>query len=150
VSARPLVAPVIVGWLWGCASALGPSLSRLELEQWLEIRTGHFAIATNASQTEGERLAQQLLRFIAVVQRVTGLQDVKPRLPVRVFLFRTYEQLARFPVVPYAQGYHTTTLREHLIGLSAEAPELSNPVLYHEYTHFLLHNARTGAYPAWY
>src|SRR5262249_48154078 len=117
----------------------------LELEKWRVFRSPRFILFSNAPAADAERLTWRLTAFAEVVSRVARLEQSNS-LPTNVVIFRTYEQFMSFARAVIA-GFMAADLEENLLVASAQGAE-SVPVLFHEYTHLLLHGDL--ALPAWF
>lgn len=126
------------------SAALAPA--RDKPENWLEVRSQHFTVVTNANEKAGRRIADEFERMRSVFHLMFPHMEIENGSPIIVFAikdekaFRTLE-----PLVYLAKG------QLKLGGLFLRAPDKNyvlmrvdaegdHPyaVIYHEYTHFLL------------
>jgi len=126
------------------ATALCPA--RDKSENWIEVRSEHFVVATNSSEKQGRQIADQFERMRAVFHvRLPNLKSDGDS-PIIVLVVKNEKDFrALEPEVYLAKG------QLKLGGLFLRAPdknyvllrldaEGNHPyaVVYHEYTHFLL------------
>ena len=134
--------------------ALTPAFS--QTDSWMQVRTPHFLIVSNAPEKDARRAARQFEGMRSVFQRVfpdADLNTVEPMLVLAVQDKRALQALE--PEVYLAAG------QPNLIGLFLPAPEknyvlilLNAPgahpyaAIYHEYAHFVF--SRTHQWmPLW-
>jgi tetratricopeptide (TPR) repeat protein len=121
---------------------------------WLEVRSGHFVVVSDAGEKQARNVADQLERMRAVFHRLFPASTAGPPLTVLAVknekAFRTLEpesylgkgklQLA---------GYFLRTGDEDLILLRLDAGgDHPYATVYHEYTHFLARNMQDWL-PVW-
>jgi tetratricopeptide (TPR) repeat protein len=128
--------------------ALGASLAgaRAKPDNWIEVRSRHFLVATNANERQGRRIADQFERMRSVFHvRFPNLQ-IDPAAPIIVLAVRDEKDFRTLEPQAYlAKG------QLKLGGLFLRAPDKNyvlmrldaegdHPykVIYHEYTHLLL------------
>jgi tetratricopeptide (TPR) repeat protein len=96
-------------------------------------------------------LSEDLELFRAVVGKLTSAKRFEPRVPTRIFAFARTEEYR--PFAPASSvGFFGSGLRENVVALDASGAQRidAGTVLFHEYTHFLLHNQNSVALPLWY
>jgi tetratricopeptide (TPR) repeat protein len=141
---RSHVAIVLLG-LVGCAGPVALDRS------WIEVSSKNFSIYSTMKEPDARTLLEDLELFRAALLAVTKLRDVHPNVPTDIYAFQHGSDYARFRPVSGAVGHFVPGLRGNLVGMSAgENGVLARVVLYHEYTHFLLHNEGRGYYPLWF
>jgi tetratricopeptide (TPR) repeat protein len=133
---------LLVAALLSCLPAAG----RDKPENWLQVRSDHFIVATNSNEKQARRVADQFERMRSVFQaRFTKLQ-IDPAAPIVVLALKDEKDFrALEPVAYLAKG------QLKLGGLFLRAPDKNyilmrldaegdHPyeVVYHEYTHLLL------------
>jgi len=122
------------------------ALARDKPETWIEVRSQHFVVATNSSEKQGRRIADQFERMRSVFHlRFPNLQ-IDPPSPVIVLAVNNEKDFRALEPASYlAKG------QLKLGGLFLRAPDKNyvlmrldaegdHPyaVIYHEYTHMLL------------
>jgi len=128
-----------------------PALSRArdKPETWLQIRSQHFIVATNANEKAGRRIADQFERMRSVFHTVFPKLSIDTSSPLIVLAIKDEKDFrALEPVAFLAKG------QLKLAGLFLRAPDKNyvllrvdalgeHPyaVVYHEYTHLLLSKA---------
>jgi tetratricopeptide (TPR) repeat protein len=126
-----------------------------EPDRWLEVRSPHFVVISNASEEQARGVSQQFERVRALFRRVLTSARIDPRDPVvvlavnnerglRELLPQFWERKGRHPVGGYWKGPH-----HHYVVLRVDAPdpERYRGVL-HEYVHLLTH-VNVPDLPAW-
>ncbi len=137
-----------------CALALvfaGCAMSPARLvEGWVAVETPHFAIASRLPESETVELARKLERFRAAVLLITNIQQRAPRVPTFIYVFDRRSSFREFATEPNISGYFLPAMRANYAALWASRGSEAENLLYHEFTHFLVHNAGGSAYPRWY
>jgi tetratricopeptide (TPR) repeat protein len=127
----------------------GPASARDKPENWLEVHSPHFTVATNANEKTGRRIADQFERMRAVFHVAFPHVSIDRGSPIIVLAIRDEKDFRELePQVYLAKG------QLKLGGLFLRAPDKNyvlmrvdaegdHPyaVIYHEYTHFLLSKA---------
>lgn len=125
------------------------ALARDKPENWLEIRSQHFTVVTNANEKAGRRIADQFERMRSVFHVAFPHLSIDNGSPIIVLAIKDEKAFrALEPQVYLAKG------QVQLGGLFLRAPDKNyvlmrvdaegeHPyaVIYHEYTHFLLSKA---------
>lgn len=130
--------------LTGCAT------TPLEQRAWIEVRSTNFTILSNLSQEKAVALSEELELFRAVVRNLTSARRLEPRVPTRIFAFARSTEFA--PLAPASVGgFFRAGLRENVVALDASGGRFDpRTPLFHEYTHFVVHNQNAVALPLWY
>ena len=127
------------------AAAL-PAPARDKQENWIQVRSRHFVVATNANETQGRRVADQFERMRAVFHLRFPKLEIDPASPVIVLAIKDEKDFRALEPEEYlAKG------QLKLGGLFLRAPDKNyvlmrleaegdHPykVVYHEYTHLVL------------
>jgi tetratricopeptide (TPR) repeat protein len=148
---RPFIALLLL-WLAGCATA---TPERVLERGWLEVRSGHFSIYTTHGESTARELLEDLELFRATAALVTHVRDQTPRVPTEIYVFGSAADFNRF-VDTGSVGIFLPGLRSNLVAISAGHPGIGRiqvdprAILYHEYTHFLVHNQRRSLQPPWF
>ncbi|MDO8794536.1 MAG: DUF1570 domain-containing protein, partial [Vicinamibacterales bacterium] len=134
---------------------LGSTLQARQPDRWLEVRSPHFVVISNAGEEHARGVSQQFEHVRALLRRVLTNARVDPRDPVvvlavnngrslRELLPQFWERKGQRPVAAYWGGPH-----QHHIVLRVDAPdhERYRRVL-HEYVHLLTH-ANVPDFPTW-
>jgi len=124
----------------------------LEQRSWLEIQSANFTIFSNLPQETVVALSEDLELFRAVVRKLTSAKQFEPRVPTRIFAFAHSGELKPFSPSPWGGGFFRAGVRENVVALDASgSPRIdARRTLFHEYTHFLVHNQTAVALPLWY
>ena len=147
-SHRPGMRLIILVLLTVAACTTAP----LEQRSWLEVRSANFSIYSNLPQEKTVALSEDLELFRAVVGKLTSAKQFEPRVPTLIVAFARTEQFQPFAPAPSIVGFFRSGLRENVVALDASGAQRIDAwtVLFHEYTHFLLHNQKSVALPLWY
>jgi len=114
------------------------------------METEYFEILSSAGRSETVRIAQDVSQFAKIVERLTNSGRIRTALPTRMFLFGDSATYERFGIGPGVHGFVRSATDANYILVDASIPELSIPVVRHEFVHFVLANGDRGAYPPWY
>ncbi len=125
-------------------------------DTWLEVRSPHFTVATNASEKQARRVANQFEQIRAAFQKTLVNIRVDPGEPIFILAAKNENTLkALLPEYWEVKGHmHPAGLfvpgqEKHYVALRLDA-EGENPyhILYHEYVHLLVRlNFRN--FPVW-
>ena len=129
-----------------CLLAAAPAPARDKAENWLEVRSQHFTVVTNANEKTGRRIADQFERMRSVFHVALPHLSFDPASPLVVLAVKDEKDFrALEPQAYLAKG------QLRLGGLFLRAPDKNyvlmrvdaegeHPysVVYHEYTHLLL------------
>lgn len=119
------------------------------MENWIEVRSPHFLVATNSSEKQARRLADQFERMRSVFQVLFPKLQIDPGAPIIILAVNGEKEFrALEPEVYLAKGQlklgglflRTEDKNYILVRLDAEG-EHPYSVVYHEYTHLLLSKA---------
>ena len=126
-----------------------PLPARDKVQNWMEVRSQHFTVATNSTEKQARRIADQFERMRSVFQKELPKLQVDPSTPIHV-LATNDEKDFRFlePQSYLAKGQmklgglflRAGDKNYVLVRLDAEG-EHPYRVVYHEYTHLLLSKA---------
>jgi tetratricopeptide (TPR) repeat protein len=140
--------------LFALALALTATAAQAE---WKEASSTHFVVYGEGGDETVRDSAEKLEKFYHVLGVLTGLKDVPAARKVKVYLFRTTEEVQDTLPVPAGgvAGYYSTTIR----GPFAVMPRMktggefglkAQQVLFHELTHHFMFQYFPVAYPTWY
>ena len=131
---------------WFYLSLLGLCLSSAAYagpDQWVEVRSAHFTVITDASEKQGRHLADQFELMRWVFQTLYPKASVDPPEPIIVIAAKNQKVFATMEPVAYLAkgqiqlgGYYSHTQEKNYILLRLDA-EYEHPfaTVYHEYTH---------------
>jgi len=144
----------VTRFLFAALLSLGyASAASAAAEPWIEVRTKHLSVITNAGESRGREVARRLEQYRAAFQVVFLKLKVSNPLPLQVFAFRNDKIMKQ--VVPlwkgkpvddsgfFVAGEDRNYIALDLSGLSAW------PVVIHEYMHLLI-NSNLPPTPAWF
>lgn len=121
------------------------SLARAQTDAWLEVRTPHFLIVSNASEKEARRAARQFEGMRSVFQRVFPQADLDTAAPMLVMAVRDKSSFQALEPADYLgedkitlMGLFTYSPDKNDVLILLDAPG-SHPYapIYHEYAHFV-------------
>lgn len=129
--------------------------ARDKAENWIEVRSPHFRIVTDANEKQGRQIAGQFERMRSLVHVAFPQLQVDYGRPLVVLAVRDKREFQTLePESLLAKGalqlnglfVRTTEMNSVLMRLDAEGP---NPysVVYHEYTHLML--SKAANIPLW-
>ena len=116
-------------------------------ESWIEMRSAHFHLLSNAGERKTEEIALDLERFRALLERLRPGSRLQAPVPSRVVVFKNERSFR-----PYKAwrggggknllGYFLADQFGNFIAMNAFPKQGSSlPVVYHEFTHFYVrHN----------
>ena len=125
-------------------------------ETWTEVKSPNFIVTTNSSEKDGRRVAIQFEQVRAVFMKYLPKAKANAAEPIRILGVKGETDFrALLPEFYEAKGtvhpggvFQAGQERNYVVvRLDAES-ETSYQVLYHEYTHFLLH-LNYGQLPVW-
>ena len=138
---------VLLVWL---AVLLCPSAADA---RWIRLSSEHFVFIGDASEGTIRNIAQRLELFHEVIGRIFSSQVTASPVPTVVIVFQNARSSAPYrpmfngkPVD--AAGYFALGDDVNYIAVNAEQDNEAHGLIFHEYTHFLLHNA-LGDVPLW-
>jgi len=140
------------------ATLLHAGLARGDEERttWHEVRTEHFVVRTDAERERAVRLATELEKYRFTISYLSGLdtRDV-PSVPVRVYAYRSSDDYIDATDAFGTAGFYLPRQSGPVSVLSLEDGEeewqlAGKRVLFHEYTHHILHQYSPLDYPRWY
>ena len=120
------------------------SMARASAPQWVEVRSPHFTVVSDANEKQSRHILDQLERMRWVFQTLFPKVNVDPAEPILVFAARnakTFQTLEPAPYLAKGQlnlaGYFLHTQDHNYVLLRLDAGEEEHPfaTVYHEYTH---------------
>ncbi len=143
-----LALPVFLAILLiGCTSIPYPEAN------WIEVRTAGFTVISNADEGRTLAIARAFERFRGLVAPLTGATRISPVLPTRIFVFGDLNSAKHYDLGKQVNGYALPRTDAYFISIYAPGRLSRSPLrtVFHEYTHFLMHNQeRAPHYPLWY
>ena len=137
------------------AAFLGPPV-RAD-DKWIEVRSAHFTVYTPASEKEGRKIADQFEQIRALFH--AALPGLRIDTPQPILILAVKNEKAMKEMMPedwevkghaHPAGLYQKGLDKDYIVMQLDTPG-ANPyhVLYHEYTHALMHLNFTNL-PVWF
>ena len=127
---------ILVGLFSGAAHARAP--------QWLEVRSAHFTVISDAGEKQARHVLAQLERMRWVFQTLYPKANVDPAEPILVMAAKNNKTFQAVEPAPYlargqlhVAGYFLRTQDRNYILLRLDADKEGHPfaTIYHEYTH---------------
>src|SRR3989454_527444 len=125
-----------------------------ETDSWIQVRTAHFVLYSNASEKRTLDLGRRLERFRAALSRFNKTFRVDPPVSTFIYVFKDDASLApykkRFDGRPVElSGLFVGRIDGYYIILNGERHAEPLQVIFHEYTHHFLEN-NLHRVPAWF
>jgi tetratricopeptide (TPR) repeat protein len=116
-------------------------------DNWIEIRSAHFTVASNAGEKEARRIADQFEQFRAMFREAFAKLRIDQGQPIVIIAVKNQNTMKE--LIPefydakghvHPAGLYQSGYEKHYVLLRLDA-ESENPyhALYHEYTHALMH-----------
>jgi len=138
------------------AGTLAPAVANDDEVAWHEIRTDNFIIRTDVERERAVALATDLEKYRFTVGYLSGIdtRDVAS-VPVTVYAFGETDNYHRTTGAYGTLGVYMARASGPLAMLTLEDPEekwqsTGRQVLFHEYSHHVLHQFSPLDYPRWY
>src|SRR6266850_6666411 len=114
-------------------------------ERWIEVRTAHFTLFSNASDNRTREIGGSLERFRAALARVVTGLEVNSPVPTWVYVFKNEASFNPYKKrVGLGPANVTGAFAGHRDGnyVALDASPATDPwsVVYHEYLHYFLNN----------
>ena len=114
-------------------------------ERWIEMRTAHFTLFSNASENRTREIGGSLERFRAALARVVTGLEVNSPVPTWVYVFKNEASFNPYKKrVGLGPANVTGAFAGHRDGnyVALDASPATDPwsVVYHEYLHYFLNN----------
>src|SRR2546428_1280130 len=114
-------------------------------ERWIEVRTAHFTLFSNASDNRTREIGGSLERFRAALARVVSGLEVNSPVPTWVYVFKNEPSFRPYKKrVGLGPANVTGAFAGHrdgnYVALDASPPTDPWSVVYHEYLHYFLNN----------
>jgi tetratricopeptide (TPR) repeat protein len=131
-----------------CACVSG----RIEQHDWIEVKSPNFTIFTDIGRERALALSADAELFRAAVMRLTNAKHFEPRVPTWIYAFSSTAAFQQFAGDRATQGYFLPGLRANLVAFDAsgKAGIDARVIVFHEYTHFVVHNQNRLPLPLWY
>ena len=126
--------------------AFFPAAAASQPPAWLELRSPHFRLVTDASERAGRELLLALEQIRSAFRGLAGPRHDSP-LPVRVYLFASGELYLRFQPSAAVRGFYQGGADVNHIVLRASGVE-TRRIAFHEYAHLVL-NHSSARLPLW-
>ena len=113
-------------------------------DQWVEVRSAHFTVLTDANEKQGRRILDQFERMRWVFQTLFPTANVDPVAPIVVLAARNGTEFQAMEPAAYLAsgqiklaGYFLTNTDRNYVLLRLDAEQQQHPyaTVYHEYTH---------------
>jgi len=148
-----LVCCTIASLLWPSASTLAAKNDLPKTQGWIEVKTAHFTLYSNAGSGRTRKIAVQLERFRQALGRITRGFDLNSDVPTLTFVFKNdptyvpYKRNAEGETMNVS-GYFQPRPFRNYITLDSSAGSQPLRVVYHEFFHSVMNNTM-GSLPPW-
>ncbi|MEM9384780.1 MAG: hypothetical protein AAGA68_06945 [Pseudomonadota bacterium] len=135
------------------STASGPALAKRAT--WIEVSNDNFTVRSDADFDTVQTLIRDLERFRVVMAFLAGVELLEdPTPPLLIYLFTTVSEYQKEMQAGGTLGFYQNPLLGARMFLAAEDISRrgvdARAVLFHEYTHHLLHHFSNYRYPVWY
>jgi hypothetical protein len=115
-------------------------------DRWIEVRSPHFIVLTNASEKDGRHIANQLEQMRSVFHTIFPTMTDDSDVPMTVFALKDKKSFQALEPAAYLAkgqlelaGYFERSEEKNYIVLRLDAQgEHPFAIVYHEYTHYML------------
>ena len=121
-----------------------------DTEGWIEVRTEAFELVSRLPEAETRELADRLELFRRAVTRFTDIPPVPDEQRIRVYAFDEKGFFGRFIEAENAAGFYRPQMRGDVIALVSAYHLDAEEIIFHEYTHRLIHGTRRVVFPKWF
>lgn len=131
---------------------LDPGLESYAERPWVEVRSPAFRVLSDAGPGEAQALCEDAELFRSVVGTVTNARRTDLRVPATIFVFASPASVPRFAGERWVAGLVSPGMHDYAAMVFAgRVREMTGRnVLFHEYTHLVMHNENDRIYPLWY
>ncbi len=152
--AVPSIRVLVFLSVWACLPRA--ALAADQPEKWVEVRSAHFVVASNAAEADARRIAEQFEQIRAVFHK--SFAKLRVDLPQPVVILAARDETTMKMLAPDewegeghvhpAGMFHSDGEKDYVVmRLDAEGTSAFHTI-YHEYTHALLH-MNYGHVPLW-
>jgi Flp pilus assembly protein TadD len=136
--------------LLSACRVLQPSLTPHAETPWVEVRSNAFRVLAQVDVQQARALCNQAEVLRSVIGLVTTARSA-PRVPTTIFVFDEMQTVQSFADQRVA-GFMSPGMRDNAAVVFAGTTRglSGREVLFHEYTHLVLHNENELLYPMWY
>jgi tetratricopeptide (TPR) repeat protein len=122
--------------------------------QWIEIRSPHFSVVTDAGEKRGREAAMRFEQMRAVFGALMTKANVNLPIPLQIVAFRNSKELRQFAPLFKGKPIELAGLFQQasdrsfiLLDMAAENPWV---VVFHEYAHQLMNGNLQGEFDPWF
>jgi Flp pilus assembly protein TadD len=145
-------------WIKLCFSLLAAvsltAVARADGQQWVEVRSPHFSVATDAGEKRGREVAVRFEQMRAVFAAVMTKANVNIPIPLQIVAFRNTKELRQVAPLWHGKPTEMSGLFQGGEDRSFIMLDLSvdNPwsVVFHEYAHQLMNGILTRSLDPWF
>ncbi len=120
-------------------------------ENWLGVQSKHLLVIGNSSERDIRQVATRLEQFRSASSGILTSRGWTEKVPTTIIVFKSDASYRPFKVNENNAGYFQPGPDVNYITLSTETRGDQDPynIIFHEYTHLLIHNT-IGAAPPWF
>src|SRR5215471_13917372 len=145
-------------WFKLCLSLLAAvnltPVARAEGQQWVEVRSPHFSVATDAGEKRGREVAVRFEQMRAVFAAVMTKVNVNNPVPLQIVAFRNTKEMRQFAPLWHGKPTEVSGLFQGgsdrsfiMLDMSVENPW---QVVFHEYAHQLMNGVLSRPLDPWF
>lgn len=142
---RLCFAAAVLFFCWGTAHPIAAK------DNWVRLKSANFELVGNADQKKIREIAIRLEQYRDVFTRLLPGMTFTSKVPTTIMVFKDMKSYGPFRPGNVA-GYFQAGLDLNYLSLSAELNPGQSPysVMFHEYTHLLVHNSSFSDVPTWF
>lgn len=142
-----------LGWVWAVLLATLGSAWAGDV-QWLEVKSPHFSVVTDAGEKRGREVAVRFEQMRAVFGTLLVKTNVSLPVPLQIIAFRNTKEMRQFAPLFHGKPTEIAGLFEYSDDRSFILLDMSTvdpwQVVFHEYAHQLLNGNTEGAVQPWF
>jgi tetratricopeptide (TPR) repeat protein len=120
-------------------------------DNWVRLKSTNFVLVGNADQKKIRDIAIRLEQYRDVFTRLLPGIKYTSKVPTTIMVFKDMKSYSKFRPGNVA-GYFQPGVDGNYLSLSADLDNGQSPfeVMFHEYTHLLIHNSNFSDVPTWF
>lgn len=130
------------------------SLSRADSSQWVEVKSPHFSVVTDAGEKRGREVATRFEQMRAVYAALMVKANVNIPVPLQIIAFRNTKEFRQFAPLWHGKPTQLAGLFQPGEDRSFIMLDMSVPdpwtVVFHEYAHQLMNGTISGSLDPWF
>ncbi len=120
-------------------------------DNWVRLKSANFVLVGNADQKKIRDIAVRLEQYRDVFTRLLPGIKYTSNVPTTILVFKDMQSFSKFRPGNVA-GYFQPGVDKNYLALPADFDNAQSPyeVMFHEYTHLLIHNSNFSDVPTWF